>query len=141
MKPRRLASALTSSSEGWYRSAWVVIGRRVAPPARGSPSLSRQDAVWLRLGTQLPARRGDVSPHRVTDRRGNARFRQQTLEGADDRPFGAPELGVGRRVVRDQVDVIQSSGHEPREGARIFGTVVDAGQHEIFEEDLAARLF
>ena len=55
--------------------------------------------------------------------------------------FGCSELPVGRRVVGNQIHVIEMAAHEPRQLARADGVVVNTGEHDVLEEDFAIRLW
>ncbi len=103
---------------------------------RISPRAEPMSCLILACG-QLAARRVDVAAAREANRGAQAVLLQHGLEGVD-RVARGPVVDRVRRVVRDQVELVDLRVEQlgERDGLRV--AVVDAREHHVLDEDLAA---
>src|SRR5215210_757141 len=135
-----------SGSEGGGSSVPSRSMRRImwGPPGTawtGGGATRAPRALRRGLGRELPARRVDVTPAREPHRRAQPVLLERGLEGVDRGARGALVNGA-RRVVRDQVELVDPRVEQPGELDGLAVGVVDPREHHVLDEDaaLAARV-
>src|SRR3954471_4000230 len=119
------------------------------PPATMSTTAPKANSAIRRTGGryssggdrlasgELAARRVDVAAAREPHGGAQSVLLERGPEGVDRAPARSVVDRV-RRVVRDQVDLVDRGIEQLRELHRLRVAVVDAGEHHVLDEDLAA---